>query len=118
MPTRLSVGMLPGNRERQQAKQLVVTPRQLAAAGDEWIEPIHLTVAKRSLEVGHSIVEAQVKLFVIPRAVRIFLHGLRVACNAMRAQPKQLFVKVRAIGHNHAALSRRDDFDRVETEDS
>jgi len=111
----VTVRVLPRKGERQVAQEFVVAPGNLVAALDVSVQSRHLAGPQYSLDVGHSVIEAQRHLLVIPRPVHGMRHQIRITGDAVAAQKAQTGGQRVVVRHGHATFARGDDFDGVET---
>ena len=85
-------------------------------ARHKFVQPLQLAQTQSSLHFGHTVIEAQIDLLVIPRAVASAFHFVRITRDAVRPQQRDFVRQIRAVGQAHAALAGGDDFHGMETE--
>lgn len=93
-----------------------VTMGNFAALGDPAFQIGHLAQPQCCLDIGHSVVEAQHLLLVVPGAVRLIDKVFRIPGDAVAAQHAHGFGNCGVVGHCHAAFAGGDDLHRVEAE--
>ena len=114
--TGVAVRMLPRRRHRQFCQQRVISRRNFVAPRHKCLQPLHLAQAERGMQIGHAIVETQIKLLIVPRTVRFVGHLGSVACDAVISQQLHTPGELRIVGERHSPLGGRDDLDRVKAE--
>ena len=87
-------------------------------ARHKFVQPLQLAQTQSSLHFGHTVIEAQIDLLVIPRTIASTFHFVRIARDAVRPQQRDFVRQIRAVGQAHGALAGGDDFHGMETEHS
>src|SRR6516162_4988712 len=118
MPSRGTVRIAPRQHKPTVGQETLIAFGESGAPCDIFIQPRELAQPKRSLDICHAIVPAELLNFIIPGALGPCFHARGIMRGAMAAKPRHPRGNIGIIGEGRSAFSGGDDFNRMKAEDS